>query len=260
MTVASWRSGYAEDCKSFYGGSIPSEASSHIDMVSRKTRETERMSGFADQRRMMVDCQLRTFDVTDRAVLAAFEAVPREAFVDGASAALAYSDATVPAANAQRHLLKPMVLARMIQSLAPREGDRALVVAGATGYGAAILARMGAQVVLLESDETLVGEAERILGRLGVAGVEVERGPLEQGLAAKGPYDVILVEGIVELFPAALVAQLGTSGKLVVLQGDQPATKAVLYRHGDQTGTGRTLFDATGPVLAPFRRPAEFVF
>ena len=218
------------------------------------------MSGYAEQRRMMVDCQLRTFDVTDRAVLAAFETVPREAFVDPACVALAYSDAAIPVGNSNRHLLKPMVLARMIQALAPREGERALVVAGATGYGAAILARMGAQVVMLESDETLAQEAERVLQRLGVAGVEVAHGPIEQGLAASGPYDAILVEGIVGTFPAALMGQLRATGKLVALQGQQPATKAALYRHGDKAGTGRTLFDATGSVLSAFVRPAEFVF
>lgn len=218
------------------------------------------MSGYAQQRRMMVDCQLRTFDVTDRTVLAAFEAVPREAFVDPESVALAYSDAAIQIGGSQRHLLKPMVLARMIQALALREGDRVLVVAGATGYGAAVLARMGMQVTLLESDDALVKAAERCLAKLGVAGVEIERGPLEQGLVSKAPYDAIIVEGIVETFPAVLVDQLGPKGKLVALQGDQPATKAVLYRHADQPGTGQTLFDAAGSVLAPFRRPMEFVF
>lgn len=218
------------------------------------------MSGYAEQRRMMVDCQLRTFDVTDRAVLAAFEAVPREAFLNPESTALAYSDATVPVGDASRLLLKPMVLARMIQALAVREGDRVLVVAGATGYSAAILARMGTQVVLLESDSALAQTAERCLGRLGVAGVEIEQGPLEKGFVGKAPYDAILVEGSIEVFPAALVDQLSTSGKLVVLEGEQPATKAVQYRHGDRPGTGRTLFDATGQVLPAFRRPAAFVF
>src|SRR6185436_17542245 len=107
------------------------------------------MPDFATARRMMVDGQIRTYDVTDPTVLSAMLAVPRERFVPADRAGVAYIDTDLPVGRGRR-LLKPMVLAKLLQAAAIRPEERVLDVGCATGYAAAVLARMGAQVVALE--------------------------------------------------------------------------------------------------------------
>ena len=107
-----------------------------------------------DRRWHMVNGQLRTGGVVDKVLLAAFLEVARQRFVAPEHELLAYLDRELPARGAKfRRLLAPMVLARMLQAATVVPSDRALVVAGGSGYGAAILAAMGAKVVLLESDK-----------------------------------------------------------------------------------------------------------
>ena len=106
-----------------------------------------------DRRVHMVNSQLRTGGIVDKVVLAAFLEVPRQRFVAPEHESLAYLDRELPARGAKfRRLLAPMVLARMLQAVTVTAGDRALDVAGGSGYGAALLVAMGAKVVLLESD------------------------------------------------------------------------------------------------------------
>ena len=106
-----------------------------------------------DRRLQMINSQLQTGGVVDKAVLAAFFDVPRQRFVAPERASLAYVDRELLARGAKvRRLLAPMILARMLQAATVVPNDRVLDVGGGSGYGAAILAAMGAKVVLLESD------------------------------------------------------------------------------------------------------------
>src|SRR5258708_34678169 len=119
---------------------------------------------------------------------------------------VAYSDEDVPLGNG-RCLMEPIVLARLVQALETMPDDRALVIASGRGYGAALLARLAASVVAVESDPMLVMAAEQTAKELGLGGIRRVVGPLEQG-APPGPYDVILVEGAVQLVPQAIFDQL----------------------------------------------------
>jgi protein-L-isoaspartate(D-aspartate) O-methyltransferase len=223
------------------------------------------MLDFAAARRMMVDGQLRTFDIHDLPVLAAFDAVPRERFVPAGREGLAYIDQDILVSEGlqtgeRRYALAPMILARMIEALAVAPGAKALDVACGLGYSCAVLARLGAAVVALEADEALATEARRRLAEANVSGVRVVAGPLERGYAAAGPYDVILVNGAVEVRPEALLRQLADGGRLVCVRGRGRAAEATLYvRAGDAFGA-RPLFDAAAPVLAAFRAESGFVF
>src|SRR5690606_12376968 len=118
----------------------------------RRGRRVQGMDDFTFLRRNMVDCQLRTYDVTDRSVLAAADAVPREAFVPAQLSHLAYLDQSIPLPGTGRALMAPMVIARMIQLLDLQPGEAALEYAGGTGYGAALMDHMGAKVTLWEPD------------------------------------------------------------------------------------------------------------
>src|SRR5258708_2071110 len=141
------------------------------------------MIDFAAARRIMVDSQVRTSDVTDARLIAAMLAVPRERFLPAAQADLAYLgfDAPVPVVQADRparRLLKPMVLAKLVQAAEVAGGDHVLDVGGATGYASAVLARLAGSVVALEEDAGLAELARQNLRALGASQVQVTSGPL----------------------------------------------------------------------------------
>lgn len=212
---------------------------------------------FAKARQNMIDGQLRPNKVTDPALLAAMGEVQREAFLPPAQRALAYADEDVAAAPG-RWLIEPMVFARLVQAAEVGERTRVLLVAAGTGYGAAVLARMGARVVALEAP----GPLAEALGR-AVPGVTVATGPVAEGWAGAAPYDVILVEGAVAQLPAALLGQLAEGGRLVAVRASaRPGLLGRAVRtvklHG--TVTEVPLFDAGTPALAEFRPAPAFVF
>ena len=215
---------------------------------------------FAAQREMMVDCQIRTVDVTDPALLSAMYDVPRERFVAPEYVALAYADGSLPSAGGKRQLLAPMVIARMIQAARLRGNERVLDIAVGSGYSAALMSRLAASVVAVESDAGLTEAARAALGELGVTNVLCVTGPLEKGCPADAPYDVILVNGAVEEAPTGLLGQLVERGRLIAIDASAGAPKAVLFeRIGNET-TRRLLFDAAAPVLDGFRKAPGFVF
>jgi protein-L-isoaspartate(D-aspartate) O-methyltransferase len=225
-------------------------------------QERNGMLDYARARRNMVDNQLRTFDVTDRAVLAALSEIPRERFVPDSQAAFAYLDRNIPLTDGSgepRWALQPMVIARMVQALEVASGAKVLDVAAGYGYASELFARLGADVVALESDKTL---AEAARARLADAPrpVAVELGPLAEGWPDRGPYDIILVNSALESRPERLLSQLKSGGRLGCLSRDGAACFALLYvRAGDSFGE-RRLFDATVPVLPAFRTERAFSF
>jgi protein-L-isoaspartate(D-aspartate) O-methyltransferase len=217
------------------------------------------MIDFAAARRMMVDCQVRTSDVTDLRLIAAMLAVPRERFVSKASAELAYLDADLPV-KAGRGLIKPMVLAKLLQSAEIGETGRVLIVGCATGYSAAVIAHLAGAVVALEQDPGLAQLAKDNLQALGARKAMVVTGPLVGGWPAAAPYDVILLDGAVEEVPAALLRQLKDGGRLLGVVGRPPLSKAMLFRSTGAESSSRLIFDATAPALPGFAKPPAFVF
>jgi protein-L-isoaspartate(D-aspartate) O-methyltransferase len=223
------------------------------------------MLDFPQARRAMLDSQLRTFDVFDIPVLAAMEAVPRERFVPPGRESLAYIDQDIPVSDGiagaeRRFMLKPMVLGRMIQALEVEAGARALDVASGLGYSAAVLARLGAHVVALESTEAAAQAARQRLASVGIENVAVVSGPLDQGYPHGAPYDIVLVNGLIEVRPQRLLNQLADGGRLACVERRGRAGRAVLYvRSGDAFGS-RAIFDAGAPELPAFKADPGFVF
>ncbi len=219
------------------------------------------MIDFSAARRMMVDGQVRTADVTDLRLLAAMGEVARERFVARNQQALAYLDRDVPASDgggAGRCLLKPMVLAKLIQLAEIEATDRVLDVGCATGYSSAVLARLAGSVVALEEDRALVAAAAQSLAAF--SNVKVVNGLLMTGWPLAEPYDVILMQGAVEVVPEAILSQLNDGGRLVCVFGDGPQRKAMLYRRSGAETSGRPMFDAAAPLLPGFSRKPAFVF
>ena len=213
----------------------------------------------AAARRMMVDGQVRTADVTDPELIAAMLAVPRELFVPPALAAQAYFDGDI-AVGAGRTLLKPMVLAKLIQAANVGAGDRVLDVACGTGYSSAVLSRIVGSVVALEEDAALARRAREALATAGTAATEVVIGPLIGGWPPGAPYDLILLNGATEIVPDMLGRQLKPNGRLACIFGHAPAAKGMIYRMVEGNLVGRSIFDAAAPVLPGFAAAKAFVF
>jgi protein-L-isoaspartate(D-aspartate) O-methyltransferase len=219
------------------------------------------MMDFATARRMMVDGQVRTMDVTDPRVIAAMFDLPRERFMSQSKSALAYLDRDVPVTDDNtRRLLKPMVLAKLVQAAEIRAGDNVLDVGCATGYSSALLARLAGSVVALEEDPQLAAQAQKNLAELDVDNGSVVRGPLTAGWRERAPYDAILLNGATEVVPKDLCDQLCDGGRLVCVLGRAPAGKATVFRYVNGDTSGRPIFDAAAPILPGFTKSQAFVF
>ncbi len=207
----------------------------------------------------MVNCQLRTGDVVDREVLAAFLEIPREKFVAADCVRLADLDRQTAALGARkRRLLRPLTLARMLQAAAVKAGDRALDVAAGSGYGSALLRVMGAKVVALESDAGAVAAARQLLA--GTDGVSVVEGPLAAGAASFAPFDVIVVEGAFRVRPDALIGQLADGGRLVGVDAIVGSPQIALYERRGGAVSCRAVCEATADSLDEFQPAPGFVF
>lgn len=221
------------------------------------------MSGFATARQNMVDGQVRPSDVTDIRILDAMLAVPREAFVPATKQALAYLDLDLDvseAGAAKRYLIKPAVLAKMLQAAEIKASDRVLVVGCATGYAAAVVARLASGVIATESDSALAAKAQATLAGNGYGNVAVRTAAPADGDSANAPYDVIVLNGATEIVPQRLYGQLREGGRLVgVFATSRPARATIVTAsHGDYGH--RALFDAAAPLLPGMELVPAFVF
>ena len=211
------------------------------------------------RRKAMVDGQILPNNVTDEGILAAFLEVAREPYVPRALRAVAYVDDDLRIAPG-RHLLAPVVLARLLQAAAIGPEDAVLDVGCASGYSTAVLARLASAVVALESDGELAGWANRALAVVGIDNAAVVEGALEEGCAEQGPYDVIVVNGATGRPPEALVEQLSEGGRMVLVSREGEVGRAMLYRRRDGVVSHTELFDAQVPVLPGLEASATFRF
>ncbi|MFC0410474.1 protein-L-isoaspartate O-methyltransferase family protein [Roseomonas elaeocarpi] len=219
---------------------------------------------FTEARRFMVDGQIRPNKVTDPRILDAMREVPRERFVPPALAFRVMADADTPLRDG-RVMMQAMTLARLLQSAAVLPGQRVLVVAAGTGYSAAVLRHIGAEVVALESNPELLAAAranlampaEGSMASAAAAPVRVESGPLAEGWAAAAPYDAILIDGAVDAIPPALRDQLAEGGRIVgVIRAAGGAGRAVLARRTHGSFGLTETFDAQTARLPDFAAAA----
>ena len=221
------------------------------------------MSAFATARQKMVDGQVRPSDVTDIRILDAMRVVPREAFVPLKQREMAYLDLDLDigeSGSVKRFLIKPAVVAKLLQAAEIKETDNVLVAGSAPGYVAAVVARLAGQVTATETDPAQVAAAKEVLGQLGLGNIRFEARAAADGDAENAPYDVIVLDGATEIAPERLYAQLREGGRLVgVFATNKPSRAMIVTRsHGDFGY--RTLFDASAPVLAGLERHPAFVF
>ncbi len=220
---------------------------------------------FDQHRRAMVDCQVRTTDVTEIALLDAMLAVPREAFVQTRMKPFAYIDedilVTATDAPVARFLMEASPFAKLVQLADVRPDDLVLDVGCASGYSSAVLSRLAGAVIALECDSELAERATRTLSDQGFDSVAVVTGPLQAGYPSEGPYDVIFVGGAVDAVPQALFDQLKAGGRLVVVEGEGLTGRAMLYLRDDEgIVSGRRAFNLGVKPLPGFQKEPAFVF
>jgi len=211
-------------------------------------------------RRKMVENQLRANKVTDEAILEAMGRLPRERFVPRVYASLAYVDEDLPLGHG-RHLMEPMVQARLVQALEIKSDAIVLDVGCGLGYSTALLAALAGTVVAIEESPELARQANDILNDMGVDNAVVVEAPLAEGYAKQAPYDAILLNGAVPEIPKGLIEQLSPDGRmgLVVKAQESLGVATLVERFGDSVAE-RPLFDAGTPGLPGFERLKGFVF
>lgn len=215
------------------------------------------MTDYATRRTMMVDTQVRPSDVTKFPIIDAMLAVPRESFVPDAKREAAYVGENLDIGGG-RVLLEPRTLAKMIDALDIQPGHVVLDIACGLGYSTAVLAKMCDFVVAIEDDEARMEEAQSILSQHGVDNAAVMFGPLAEGAAKSGPYDVIILQGAVEQVPDALLAQLREGGRIAAVFSEGTLGVVRIGYKIDGAINWRFSFNASAPVLNGFEKKNAF--
>ena len=216
---------------------------------------------FKIARKNMVENQIRANKVTSLNIINAFLDVPREKFVPDALQEISYVDEDIQLSR-NRFMMKPMILARLFQSLNLKGNENILHVGSNSGYGSAILSRMCSSVISLESDKKLFETSIHTFSNMGFDNVVPLHGSMENGVEKEAPFDIIFIEGSIETEPKSLFGQLNENGKLIAII--RPANikigKAKLFfKISNEIGL-ENLFDAQVSKLSIFKSKTKFSF
>ena len=217
------------------------------------------MSDYATRRTAMVDTQIRPSDVTKFPIIEAMLSVPREAFVPMEMREAAYMGKNLDMRDG-RGLLEPRTRAKMLDAVDIQRDELVLDVAAGLGYSSAVVARMAEAVIALEDSEARSDEAQTILAEHNMDNVIVHTGPLTDGAAEHGPFDVILVQGGVEELPKSLLEQLKDGGRIACVMMSGALGDVQIGHKSDGIITWRSIFNAGAPVLEDFTRARAFAF
>lgn len=193
------------------------------------------------QRKALVS-EIRRKGIKDESVLQAIDAFPRHFFFDSALHSHAYEDKAFPIGEGQT-ISQPYTVAFQTELLEVQPGDKILEIGTGSGYQAAILYLLGAEVHSIEYNENLYKKARKFLPKLGIK-IKTYLGDGSKGLPEKAPYDKILVTAGAPIVPDALVEQLGSGGKLVIPVGNRSSQKMVRITKGNDQETIREEFDS----------------
>lgn len=209
---------------------------------------------FAAARDRMVTEQIAARGIRDARVLSAMREVPRHLFVPSGQQGRAYEDGALPIGHEQT-ISQPYVVALMTELVRPRPSDRVLEIGTGSGYQAAVLSRLVAQVYTIEIVEALAREAEQRLKSLGYANVIVRVGDGYAGWPDMSPFDIVVVTAAPDHVPAPLVAQLKPGGRLVIPVG--PVFEPQELQLLEKDGSGQLRTQHIAPVaFVPLRRGA----
>jgi protein-L-isoaspartate(D-aspartate) O-methyltransferase len=200
---------------------------------------------YAAARANMIESQVRTNDVSDLALQTAMRTVARESFVVEAKRAFAYAEVTSPTPSG-RELWKPRDFSKLAQAAKVLPGEKVLVIGGAGGYSAAVLAAMGCNVTILDTTSCAFDGVASVVGELTSP--------------PAGPFNIVFVDGGVEVVPDSWNGALSEGGRLCVVVHNGPTGSAQIFTKSREVTAGRVVFDAIVPVLPGFKREAAFAF
>ena len=217
------------------------------------------MTDYAAARVAMVDNQVRPSDVTSYPIIDAMLSVPREAYTPSPLREVAYAGEHLPLAPG-RVILDPRTFAKMLEASDVGPDDLALDLGCGLGYSTAVLARLAAAVIAVESDPDMARAARAALTEHEVDNAEVIEGPIAEGAKDHAPYNVIFVQGGVEEIPQALLDQLREGGRLVAIRMDGAYGRCEVFTRAPAGVSSWRAFDAAAPVLEGFEKAAAFEF
>ncbi len=203
---------------------------------------------FTEQRKRMVEIDIRGRGITDPAVLDAMLSVPRHEFVESRHRHIAYADSALPIKEYQT-ISQPYIVALMTQSAHLKPGDRVLEVGTGSAYQAAVLAEIVAEVYTIEIVGSLAKEAEELLEDLGYENVSVRHGDGYQGWEESGPFDAILITAAAPEIPEPLVDQLKLGGRMVMPLGNNRLSQDLVVLTKKEDGLHKEFI--TGVVFVP---------
>jgi protein-L-isoaspartate(D-aspartate) O-methyltransferase len=216
-------------------------------------QQTPTAVDFATHRQRMVEQQLKPRGIKDERVLGAMAKVPREEFVPADARPSAYGDGPLPIGYDQT-ISQPYVVAFMTEQLRPKQSDRVLEIGSGSGYQAAILGELVAEVYTIEIVEPLAKSAEATLQRLGYNNVHIKVGDGYKGWPEEAPFDAIIVTCAPEKVPQPLVDQLKDGGRMVIPVGERFAQQLYLL----EKKNGQLKESVTLPVrFVPMLREAQ---
>lgn len=205
----------------------------------------------------MVDTQVRPSDVTKFPIIDALLGVAREDYVPDSKRDAAYIGENIDIGEG-RVLLEARTLAKMLDAADVQPNDVVLDLGCGLGYSTAVLARLADFVVAVEDDAARAEEAQQILSANGVDNAAIFEGPLADGAAKNGPYDLIILQGAVETIPDGLLAQVKEGGRMVAIFAEGALGVVRVGRKIDGAMNWRMSFNAGAPVLDGFTKDAAF--
>jgi protein-L-isoaspartate(D-aspartate) O-methyltransferase len=219
---------------------------------------------FENARYLMVEQQIRTWDVLDTEVLDLLFEVKREDFVPPAYRSLAFVDMEIPIGEGQL-MMAPKMEARILQEANPKTGERVLEIGTGSGYLAALLGKRAQAVVSIEIHESLARSASAKLAQAGIRNVQVKMGDAAVTpaafIGAEDKFDVVVLTGSVPVLPQAYLNVLKLNGRLFAVVGDAPVMKACIFvKTGESTFSETVVFETVLAPLVNAAQPSRFSF
>ena len=214
---------------------------------------------YAKARELMVEQQVRPWDVLDARVLDALVSIPRDAFVPSPNRALSYADVALPLGHGE-FMMKPVVEGRVLQSIAVQEGEDVLEIGTGSGFLTACLGRLAREVHSIELHADLADAARARLDAMGL-GVNVRIDAADAfAFDTERRFDAIVVTGAVDAIPARFLQWLRPEGRLFAVRGASPAMEAVVARNGVNGPRIESLFETDLPYLVGAAPAPRFDF